>query len=1347
MSLQTTVLRDGQWVTETVGLHTVLKSLAPKTSKKPKSIKAPTCGLLTRTVAETGLVHHILPVRLRSTHHNDVAFVGDHYVQIRELQPDGQLQDLLRRNDFGSRIRNATVIGSIPDNPQKDEKDGRTFSGVPIKSEDGDVVMDAADGSPSSSTHHPAALPPQMLVLLLECGDTVFLWIRPRQDGTPEFAHSSFPSPTSQLVSPGFHMAVDPSSRYLALGCAERSFVVYELDSLPSLGEQSRRGQPLVPVINHRLRSVQGVIQQMQFLYPRPEDAHHIILLLIIVRNGESRMVIYDWELGNSLRDALLDEKRGQKMDPGSRLPLLVVPLRVRSAFICISEQQIAVYSGVLHGDYQPDMIDIDGDTRAPTDNYQGRNKPLWTAWARPSRLSEFFRRNDCIYLAREDGVVYFMEADSDGTLTATVYIQTFDCSISTAFSCLYDQYDDVLVMGGDAGPGAIWRMGPREDPAQLGTLPNWSPVVDFATTDEFTTWNQEISGTGTRMIPWQDKKPSKPDRLFSTSGRGATGTITEYRCGLQAKIGLEYECDLGVKQAFLLPARLSDPAAGHDLLLSMPDQTTVLRISQQLDAISQPPESDDGSLKYDTSSMTLTALVTYGLIVQVTEQSITLINAGEVSRLAAIMFAGPGSANIVDATVCNEYIAVSTHSNSRFRLHILRIHNAVSLHAAVIRSFDVATEVTCVSLCRFEDKSVELLAGLWQQGQPILGRARVDGRFDPTEGSLELLMPYDYSQATSLESPSTAMDAIDSIVSSLHNGEQYTVIGLRSGEIITVVHSEGGIKRMAQGERLGGAAAKVTGANVTGSNPMVLITSDSQLTLMSDFDLHPSDRGSMTTTKQRVWPVDVSNPAAASPSVDSITVLPRGLLTNRDGTVPLLILSGARVLFAELQLQPGPAHRHIPVNGTPTKILYSHYLRSLVVAVSRNDQPTLVFLDPDTGEDIGAAVDKDDNICAFARGLGKPGDEIKSLAEWEYKRDGHTWHFLLVGMKYGRLMVMSAEKQRNPPAGAKPQIRYSVRFQKKGMDKPVYSVLGHGDSIIYCVGVKIVWEVMDPKEKRLRPLNSYELETPATSLSMINGRLVALTYNNSVEIIAHDGAGASDNETGSQLVHSDPKHRNTWHMIEVAGSPTNDPLSSLVMVSDWMCGVGGLWVPWQAPSRDCEVVFEADLPSSVRRFARGRTRPVWEQGVRKPAYGRIAMTVDDAEVLGVCMDGSLVQFQLLSLEVWRVLRFVVNLAELDEGITPFDRPSNEEMERFDPEPVPKPELMHVDGNVLERVVQRRALERLITKRAWMERFRELLDGIDEGRLTAEIAGAEDVEGSYLGIAYRVLKHFVASPL
>ena len=76
MAFQTNVFRGGEWVTETVDVHAVLKASAPKPAKKQRLLKPPRCGILTRTVVESQLVNWILPVRLRSSHHNDVAFVG-----------------------------------------------------------------------------------------------------------------------------------------------------------------------------------------------------------------------------------------------------------------------------------------------------------------------------------------------------------------------------------------------------------------------------------------------------------------------------------------------------------------------------------------------------------------------------------------------------------------------------------------------------------------------------------------------------------------------------------------------------------------------------------------------------------------------------------------------------------------------------------------------------------------------------------------------------------------------------------------------------------------------------------------------------------------------------------------------------------------------------------------------------------------------------------------------------------------------------------------------------------------------------------------------------------------------
>ena len=64
-------------MTETINLQAVLKSNpTPQVQKKPRLAKPPQCGLLTRTVAETRLFDSILPVRLRGSQHNDVAFIG-----------------------------------------------------------------------------------------------------------------------------------------------------------------------------------------------------------------------------------------------------------------------------------------------------------------------------------------------------------------------------------------------------------------------------------------------------------------------------------------------------------------------------------------------------------------------------------------------------------------------------------------------------------------------------------------------------------------------------------------------------------------------------------------------------------------------------------------------------------------------------------------------------------------------------------------------------------------------------------------------------------------------------------------------------------------------------------------------------------------------------------------------------------------------------------------------------------------------------------------------------------------------------------------------------------------------
>lgn len=388
-------------------------------------------------------------------------------MQISELGEDGQLRDIIRKTDFGSRIRNAKVIGPPPDSTRDDHDVKSDHTSVKVEEDDelssddddDDVVMDDASVllPPAVSSGRSARLPPQQLMIVLESGDCVFLFVREGAAGKYEFFDTRIDIPNSQIAQPGFHAAVDPSSRYMALACPENLFVVYELESPSELNKRYTRNEPLRPIKSFRPRMVNGVIHKMEFLYPHPDDDYHIILLLIIVMHGKSRMVTYEWEAGDDLAPVLSEAKRGQPLPPQHQIPLLIIPLTVHSAFFAISARRIAVCRDALSlpAEFDDFVMDVHETSRF----HHGPGEPLWAAWTRPYRLPTYRTTRDNIYLAREDGVVMFLEIDSDNILGASVQIGKFDCNIGTSFCSLLDDFNDILIMGGDSGPGAICQV------------------------------------------------------------------------------------------------------------------------------------------------------------------------------------------------------------------------------------------------------------------------------------------------------------------------------------------------------------------------------------------------------------------------------------------------------------------------------------------------------------------------------------------------------------------------------------------------------------------------------------------------------------------------------------------------------------------------------------------------------------------------------------------------------------------------------------------------------------------------------------------------------------------------
>jgi hypothetical protein len=305
----------------------------------------------------------------------------------------------------------------------------------------------------------PELIPPQCILLAMESGDLTFLFARNVGMGM-EFITSHHKVINKGITEPpGKHLKVDPSSRYVAVAASEKSFAVYSLMSKEELSTQRLHGEPFRHIASEQHLHVRGVIHKMEFLFPAADDPDHIILLLLVVRNGSTAMFVYEWEAGQSLTEIRSNNLRGHTLPPSCRMPLLLIPLTIMSAILFVSAESIMECHNLLEG--SPTFRVVPQPEFAVSPIHLGIGVPLWTAWTRPLRHPRYSKGHDDIYMAREDGFIAFLEIvlDSSVLVQSTIAAGNFSSNIGTAFTNLELAPDgmDFLITGGDSCEGGSY--------------------------------------------------------------------------------------------------------------------------------------------------------------------------------------------------------------------------------------------------------------------------------------------------------------------------------------------------------------------------------------------------------------------------------------------------------------------------------------------------------------------------------------------------------------------------------------------------------------------------------------------------------------------------------------------------------------------------------------------------------------------------------------------------------------------------------------------------------------------------------------------------------------------------
>lgn len=589
----------------------------------------------------------------------------------------------------------------------------------------------------------------------------------------------------------------------------------------------------------------------------------------------------------------------------------------------------------------------------------------------------------------------------------------------------------------------------------------------------------------------------------------------------------------------------------------------------------------------------------------------------------------------------------------------------------------------------------------------------------------------------------STELEALTSIsIADQGTNEIHLVLGTRCGSLITARVSDQTPDDISWNtEVIGVARVDVFPSSIPFDEASATFACcDNRLLLLSKF----SPENCKFTNKQFIWLTDSNEPSMPSPPIHSIHRISQNL-SGQNGHTSLLILAGSRLLLADFGPQVGNVPRPIPIQGTATRIIFSQMLNCLVVAMITDNKPTLVFIDPETGAIISVPTDKDKNHAKYISGLGHAEDKIHGLHEWLYKKDGKVFPFIIVTTHHGRLIIVSTEKlDTRSREGEGRQLRYWTRY-KKQLSGPIYSIVGNEEGLLYCVDQTLHWEILDLAERKLKPVKQFQLDSPATQLRIVKGKLFALTSLHSLEVIDYQ----SDDST-MELIHCDRVSRRTTHMIDVGNPADGYGQWPLTLVSDQAGFITGLWVPLGQRDRELEVVFECMLASSVRRFIRARSRPLWLVDNSHRRYGTLPTTHDGSDIIGVSLDGSMKQFSLLGVELWRFLLMVQTLAHQNYGMALFDKSAiNDKVDIMSLDLQPSPRIMHIDGDLLKRCIKLRALESIMASDDTFALFCDRLDALEGGSLTTGFKNEGEFKrrDKYFELAYEVLAFLVAPAL
>jgi hypothetical protein len=1236
-------------------------------------------GIYTRTVTRSPVVRWILSARIRSSAYDDVIFVGEDFVQVKQLSETHNLVDIAVKQDFDARIRAASVLDV--DISSSDRDDG-------VKQESDAVLR-----------------PSQILVLTLDSNELLFLYVDHQDGNEPRFNHEarSLPAFARMVMQPGAHLAVDPRSRAIATAAYEREVILYSIKPRLVIMNALQAHLSWDPVSVEQPIAISGVIQAVEFLHPPNSDDEHIILMLLVVDEQKIKAIWLDWKALEGPHHAQLQP--GHVLDLDHTLPCLLVPI-ADTAFLLASGESVTHWRNLVSGFAISEPLISTPEPPAFPGN--SANLPLWTGWSRPRRASQFHLGYDGIYLLREDGLLFLVECTAAAP-PRLIFIATLGLHHSSAIGSYVISHDhDIVVVGGGMSVGLVANVDRSilalqdisGEPSGMAIditehVHNWATVTDMVAAGQ-----RRIDGPASRDA----------ESILVTSGRHPYGSITELRKGLEARLLAYTEID--DLKTFTDIWALPDPSGSIMIVLSSPSATKFFAIApdEGLEEI-----ADTSTVDTDNRTLAIDFLAE-GWMAQVSAQKLCLTNKSNATSWQRNVGDGPQS--LVAATFERRSLALVTieRGGETHEVHCTWLRSLQTGKSDLTSTFPLSREPINVAASTV---ATGLLAGVSTADGGVTIIVFQDALNHPISHSI--MIPFTGDQANICDSLTFFQRPVPDDAAP----EILLLCGLRDGRMITYgIHlgSDQAIRHV-ETTYFGYSAVKILPLRNSQTSAVALC---GRMMCLVRWD----DRQTSLLAIENIWITDRDRPEFAQGHMVACAQAPSSIETgSHPFSDSLILLSDDSLLIAAPNNSVKTVPRQMQLIGTPFRLLYADSIRSYVIASVRSAAdsrhrtrqvwPVLEFI-ARRGSSVSHYYDL------------QPGELIRTMVEWPYRIDGDKMYsHILVGGSYQR----SNGGRRGRITFLKPNVRNwvveGVKVAYKNMYDHEVTALAMYDAVTYiaCAGTKVYLERFSDESRTWNRLcSAFQLASAGVFISVEPQRedgpiIVITTSMDSVIMLrlrCNESIPGQSQTFSLKCVGVAPQAESSLsHLVLPTALSTELGMDEiqLTLLSTKYGKIVGLACPVGSPFENGRVMFAAHLPQSITRMMR-----------LQPSERRVSAPdgVVGDRMIGCSADGSVTGLAVLQAPLWSRLFWLQRLCEWSEDLCPhsYRNPrystSNADKGGQLDRPLPasfsddlhlamlrtrtsRPNDMHIDGDVIARILRpggRDAIFRMIDKLA-----------------------------------------------